>query len=331
MDDGIVIIVVHVDDLTIAASNVDLMTAVKSRFSSALKMTDLGEVHWLLGIEVHRDREALTLGLSQKSYIVSILKRFGFEDCKPLSMPMDPNVRLTSSQSPTTTMEIADMRHIPYREAVGALMYVSIGTRPDIAYAVSSVSRFSANPGRPHWNAVKRIFQYLQGTKGHWLTYGGENHGLIGYSDTDGSMHEDRHAVSGYAFLIDGGAVAWSSKRQEIIALSTTEAEYVAITHASKEALWLRSFLKEVFAPLPGPTTLFSDNQSAITLTKVHRFHARTKHIDVRFHFIRWIIEDGHIILAYCPTEDMAADTLTKALPSPKAKHFAAQLGLRTA
>ena len=118
---------------------------------------------------------------------------------------------------------------------------------------------------------------------------------------------------------------------QEIVALSTTEAEYVAATHALKEALWLRTFISQVFAPLSGPTTLFSDNQSTIALTQDHQYHARTKHIDIRFHFIRWIVEDGKVKLIYCPTEDMVADTLTKPLPSAKAKHFAIELGLRPA
>ena len=152
---------------------------------------------------------------------------------------------------------------------------------------------------------------------------------LEGYSDADGSMHEDRKAISGYAFLLDGGAVSWSSKKQEIIALSTTEAEYVASTQAAKEAIWLRSLLGEVFGEFSGPTTLYGDNQSAIALSRDHQYHARTKHIDIRFHFIRWIVAEGKIKLVYCPTEDMVADTLTKALPSPKVKFFASSLGLR--
>jgi hypothetical protein len=152
---------------------------------------------------------------------------------------------------------------------------------------------------------------------------------LEGYSDADGSMHEDRKAISGYAFLLDGGAVSWSSKKQEIIALSTTEAEYVATTHAAKEALWLRSLIGEIFGEFSGPTTLHGDNQAAIALTRDHQYHARTKHIDIRFHFIRWIVADGKLKLVYCPTENMIADTLTKALPSAKVKHFAYSLGLR--
>ena len=151
---------------------------------------------------------------------------------------------------------------------------------------------------------------------------------LTGYADADGNMAEDRHAISGYAFLLHGGAISWSTKRQEIISLSTTESEYVAATYAAKEALWLRSLLSQLFNINLNATTLFSDNQSAIALTKDHQYHARTKHIDIRFHFIRWIVENGSLRLIYCPTGDMVADTLTKALPSPKVKHFASELGL---
>ena len=154
---------------------------------------------------------------------------------------------------------------------------------------------------------------------------------LEGYTDADGSTNEDHHAVSGYVFLIDGGPISWSVKTQEIIALSMTEAEYVTATHAAKEALWLHSFLGEILGPLDSATTLYCDNQSAIALMKNDQFHARTKHIDIHYHFICYVIQNGSLRLEYCPTEDMTADVLTKALPSLKAKHFASALGLHPA
>jgi len=223
------------------------------------------------------------------------------------------------------------MRDVPYREVTGSLTYAAIGSRPDIAYATTAVSRFNENPGRVHWEAVKRIIQYLKGTIGWEITYGTKVKDLEGYTDADGSTNEDRHAISGYVFLIDGGPVSWSVKMQEIVTLSTTEAEYVAATHAAKEALWLRSFLGDILGPLNSATTLYCDNQSAIALTKNDQFHARTKHIDIRYHFIRYVIQNGSLCFEYCPTEDMTADMLTKALPSPKAKHFASALGLHPA
>ena len=142
-------------------------------------------------------------------------------------------------------------------------------------------------------------------------------------------MAEDCRAISGYAFLIDGGAVSWLSKKQEIMSLLTMESEYMAATHAAKEALWLGSLIGELFVPFDEPTMLFSDNQSAITLTKDHQYHAHTKHINIHFHFICWVMENGKIHPIYCATADsMVANTLTKALPLLKVKHFAVKLDL---
>ena len=282
----VMIVLVHVDDCTIAATAIMLIERFKKEIAKHVEITDLGELHWLLGIEIRLDREKRTIHLSPRSYIDSILRRYNLQDLKPVSIPMDPSIRFSTSQSPATTAEFAQMRDVPYHEAVGSLMYASLGTRPDISFAVQTVSRFSTKPGLIHWDAVKRIFRYLKGTKDLWLSFGQSKIDLAGYADADGSMAEDRHAVSGYAFIVHGGAVSWSAKRQDIISLSTTESEYVAVTHAAKEALWLRSLIQQLFGTTLSPTTLYSDNQSAIVLSKDHQYHACTKHIDIRFHFI---------------------------------------------
>ena len=320
---GLVIVLVHVNDCTIVATTKFLIENFKITIAKHVEISDLGELHWILGIEVRRERENKKIFFSQRAYLDSILRCYGLDELKPVSLPMETSIRLTSAQSPSTTEEIARMRNVPYHEAVGSLMYASLGTHPDITYAVQTVSRFTKNPGAAHWEAVKRIFRYLKGTRELWLAYGGIARELTGYADADGNMAEDRHAISGYAFLLHGGAVSWTTKRQEIISLSTTESEYIAATYAAKEALWLRSLISQLFDTTLEATTLFSDNQSAIALTKDHQYHARTKHIDIRFHFIRWIVENGSLRLIYCPTDDMVADTLTKALPSPRVKHFA--------
>ena len=292
-----------------------------------LEIHDMGEIHWMLGVEIKRDRETKKISLSQRSYIDSIITRYGFDDAKPLSIPIVANSTLSKNDCPTTTSDIGKMAGRPYREAVGSLMYAAIGTRPDISFAVNQVARFCDNPGPPHWEAVKRIFCYLKGTRDFWLVFGESGPQIAGYTDADGMAHDDRHAISGYAFLIDGGAVSWSSKRQPIVSLSTAEAEYIAATHAAKEAIWLKNFIDELYKH-DDPLTLYSDSQSAIALARNEQFHARTKHIDIRYHFIRYTIEAGKIVIDYCPTDDMVADTFTKALPSAKAKHFAAALGL---
>jgi len=329
--EDLIVIVVHIDDLTIVTSSVALMDHIKEQLKKDFKFLDMGELHWILGFEVKRDRSKRTLLLSQVAYIRAVLERYGFENMKPYATLMDPNCRLSTNDSPKTAQEFAAMKDKPYREAVGSGQYASCGTRLDITYVVNTLSRYLENPGPAHWTAVKHMFGYLAGMADWELTYGREVKDLEGYADADGSMHEDQKAISGYAFLINGGAVSWSMKKQDIISLSTTEAEYVAATHAANEALWLRTFINQVFGGnIEKPTTLYSDNQSAIALTKDHQYHARTKHImiDIHFHFIQWVIEEGKVKLVYCPTNDMLADTFTKALPSVKGKHFAAVLGL---
>jgi hypothetical protein len=282
----------------------------------------------LLGIKVQQDWEAHTISLSQQSYIELIACCYGLEDLKPISTPMDPNIRLLTSQSSSTVAQYAMMCHIPYHEAVGSSMYTMLEMQPDILFANMVGSKFLSNPGIAHWEAVKRIYQYLVGMNDLWLTYGEEKRVLAGFADADGSMVENRHTISGFVFLFDGSVVSWSTKRQEIVSLLTTEGEYIAATHAAKEALWLCSLITQHFGLLPEATTLFSDNQSAIALTKDHQYHARMRHMDICFHFIHWIIKDGKPRLIYCPTSDMVADTLTKTLLSLKVKHFAAELGL---
>jgi Reverse transcriptase (RNA-dependent DNA polymerase)/gag-polypeptide of LTR copia-type len=326
----IIIFAVHVDDGMVTGSSVPLINKFKEEMNAKYTLTDLGAVNWLLVIKITRDLVNRTISLSQHAYIDAIITKFNFDDLKPLSIPMDPSAPLSKSQSPSKLEDIAKMKNVPYREAVGSLMYAAMGTRPDIAFATSMVAQFSDNPGWAHWEAVKRIYRYLKGTRDLVLTYGGEKRGLLGYVDADGASQEHHRAISGYVFMVDGGAVSWSSKKQELVTLSTTEAEYVAQTHAAKEAIWIRRLLTELFNSVDTPTILFSDSKSAIALAQDGHYHARTKHIDIRYHFIRYIIEAGTIKLVYCPTNEMTADTLTEALPSVKAKHFATALGLTT-
>ena len=246
-----------------------------------VEITDLGELHWLLGIEIRRDHEKCAIYLSQRSYIDSILCHYNLQDLKPISTPMETHVKLSTSRSPATTVQFAQMCDIPYHEAVRSLMYASLGTRPNILFAIQTLSHFSTKPGIAHWEAVKRVFRYLKGTADLWVSYGQKKVELTGYADADGSMAEDRYAISGYAFIIHGGAVSWSAKCQEIVLLSTTESEYIAATHAAKDALWLRSLIQQLFDTTLSPTTLYSDNQSAIALTKDNQYHVCTKHINI--------------------------------------------------
>jgi transposase InsO family protein len=323
----ILILAVHVDDCAMTGSSGELIAQYKQKFHSCYALTDLGPLHWLLGIKVTRDRAARTISLSQASYIDSIISRFSLSDARPYQIPMTPSVTLSKRDVPSNASEASHMSRVPYREAIGSLMYASVATRPDITFAVSTLSQFLENPGEIHWEACKRVFRYLAGTKDLALTYGGERHDLVGFTDADGASQEHRHAISGHVFLIDGGAISWSSRKQELVTLSTAEAEYVAATHAAKEAIWLRRLLAELFM-MRMPTTLYCDNQAALKLAVDDNFHARTKHIDVRYHFIRMVVANGSIVIIYCPTDEMTADILTKALPSWKVRFHVQRLGL---
>ncbi|XP_046750287.1 secreted RxLR effector protein 161-like [Diprion similis] len=197
---------------------------------------------------------------------------------KTVCVPGDPNVAL----KPITESESVDS--VPYREAVGSLMFLAIVSRPDISFAVNNASKFLNNHDSNHWRAVKRIFAYLLGTANFGIVYrsGGSESNLIGFSDADYAADlETRRSTTGYLFCLSGGPVTWSSKRQKSIALSTTEAEYVALSLAGKEATWLRVLLRDIEYQCENPTVIHVDNQSAIRLAKNPEFHQRTKHIDV--------------------------------------------------
>ncbi len=264
MEVHIIILVIHVDDCIITSSCARLIATYKAKFNSRYALTNLGPVSWLLGIKVTHNREDQTISLSQTTYINTMLECFALTDAKPYRSPMVPGIIYSKDDSPSTPQEAACMEKVPYQEAIGSLMYASITTQPDISFTVAALSQFLDNPGDVHWEAVKHILHYLSGTKDFVLTYGDECHDLIGYTDADGTTQEHRHAISGHTFLINGGAVSWSSKKQELITLSTAEAEYVAVTHAAKEALWLQRLVFELFPSLEAPTVLYCDNQAAL-------------------------------------------------------------------
>ena len=237
-----------------------------------------------------------------------------------VATPMDNTIRLT-----TATDDDLFEHPTLYREAIGALLYASMGTRPDITFAVQVLSQFASRPSKEHWRAIKRVLRYLQGTKDLGITYddlnGYADIHVSGYSDADwGSSLVDRRSISGYIFLIGGGAVAWSSKKQPTVALSSTEAEYMASSNATTQAIWLRSLFTELNFIQPSPAELLLDNQSAIALASNPQFHARSKHIDIRHHFIRTCVTKGEVCLFWCPTQEMIADILTKPLSYPKFK-----------
>ena len=217
--------------------------------------------------------------MSQEQYIEKVLARFNMNKAKVVSSPLASHFNLSSRHSPSTDKEKEDMRRVPYASAVGSLMYAMVCTRPDIAYAVGVVSRFLSNLGRQHWEAVKWIMRYLRGTSKLKLTFGSGKPVLIGYIDSDMAGDVDnRKSTSGYLMTFLGGAVSWQSRLQKCVALSTTEAEYIAAAEACKVLLWMKRFMQELGFKQQH-YVVYCDNQSAIHLSKNSTFHARSKHM----------------------------------------------------
>jgi hypothetical protein len=299
-------------------------------------MKDLGEAQYMLGIQIQRNRAARTLSLSQGEYVRHVLTRFGMWDSKSAPTPLAVSGKLTKADCPEagTPPDAAFTRL--YQSAVGAIMYAMLGTRPDIAFAVTALSQFNSNPGQAHWAAVKHVMRYLRGTADYQLTYGPSGKTAVspvvyGYSDSDwGSDADDRRSVTGYVFLLGGGAVSWQARKQTTVALSSVEAEYMAATQSAKEAMWWRSTLMEMGVELKGPTVIHSDSQGSIALTKNPEHHARSKHIDIRHHFVREQVAVGTITLDYVPTEEMVADVLTKALPRDQHLKLISKMGVHS-
>jgi hypothetical protein len=237
---------------------------------------------------------------------------------KVVSSPLTTHFKLSTKQSLSTNEENEDMEIIPYDSAVGSLMYAMVCTRPDIAHAVSVVSRFLPNPGREHWNAVKWIMRYLRGISKLSLSFGSDKPMLVGSTDSDMAGDVDtRKSTLGYLITFSRGVVSWQSRLQKCIALSTTEAELIAATEACKELLWMKKFLQELGFKQQ-QYVLFCDNQSTIHLAKNSPFHSRSKHIDVRYHWIRDTLNDKLLALEIIHIDDNGSDMLTKALAREK-------------
>jgi hypothetical protein len=322
-DEELVILATHVDDLIIASNSKTALAEFKEAMVQTFEMSDLGPVSFYLGMQVERDRARRELKLSQAHYVAEVLERFGMTECKPISTPMEVKTKLQKHEGQAGLEEVRE-----YQRLVGSLMYLMVGTRPDIAFTVGALSRHLSNPGPEHWVVAKRVLRYLKGTANLCLTYSGGLEELVGYTDADWASDLDRYSTSGYLFILGGGAVSWASKRQKSIALSSTEAEYMALALGAKEAVWLRQLLEELQFPPTGPTLINVDNQSCIKLTKNPELHQQTKHIDIRYHFTRQHVEEGTIKVEFCPTKQMAADFLTKSVCQAVHQNCASVAGL---
>jgi len=316
---------VYVDDLVITGPSLDAIKGLKTALSAAFPVKDLGQIEMCLGLYVVRDEDAKTLTIDQSQYIENMLRAYRMENCTPISTPID-GYDSTGPAMPDEPRADAQL----YQQAVGSLQYASVGTRMDITYAVGRLSQHLIDPTIRHWNAVLRVFRYLRGTTDYCLVFklgsGNGNARLEGFTDADYASAQDRISISAYTFIFNGAAIAWSSKRQRAISTSTLEAEYIALCAGAKQAVWLRGLFIELgqdrfLSKDPGRSVLlYGDNQGALALVENPENHARTKHIDVQYHYIRYLVGNGSVSTAYCPTDQMAADILTK--PLTKVKHL---------
>ena len=333
--DTICFLAIYVDDMGLLGNDLKVMQSHKGLLNKRFKIKDLGNIKQILGIAIEYNHEAGTLYMHQTRYIKESVKHYGFADGRMCRTPLGSGIKLSKDDCPTTEAEKELMQEFPYQSLIGTLMYAMLATRPDIAFAVGALSKFNANPGRVHWDQAVHVLRYLVGTKTHGLWFNRNSHDelssiILGYTDSDWAGNVDtRRSTSGYVFLMCGAAISWSSKLQTTPALSSTEAEYMACTRAAQEAIWLRQLLEQLKFKQTSPTCLLGDNQGAIALAKNPANHPRTKHIQLRYHFIRFAISDGHILLDYIPTSQMAADGLTKGLTGDKHHSFLRMLGLK--
>ncbi|THG97055.1 hypothetical protein EW026_g4883 [Hermanssonia centrifuga] len=222
-----------------------------------------------------------------------------------------------------------ELRHM-YQSMIGTLLYLMLGTRPDISFAVTKLSQFMSNPTSEHMAAVKHIFRYLNGNRHLVIRYDGlSGSGLIGYVDSDWAEDkDDRHSIMGSAFFMANGVVSWVSRKQKTVALSSTEAEYMALSDTCRQISWLRQFESELGYAQTEPTPLCVDNQGAIFLASNPAHDRRTKHIDIRYHFVREFLEGNYVKFYYVPSADNIADVLTKPLAKQKHMDLSGRLGL---
>ncbi|POW22754.1 hypothetical protein PSHT_00941 [Puccinia striiformis] len=303
---------VYVDDMAIVSDDVGRF---KKLVSERFLMDDLGPARSLLGIKI--DRFDTYVKLSQEKYVDGILAEYNMTTNRSVDTPMVPNTRLVAS----TEHERVEFRRlgINYRRAIGSINYLSVSTRPDIAFTVSQLSQHLENPGIKHWRAFLHLLRYPSGTKSAGIRVGGGKQSVLVYTDADWANCVDtRRSYSGYLVKWGNSVISWKSRKQSSISSSTTEAEYRALYEGVQEAIWLRRLFESLGYPIDGPIPIFSDNQAAIALSCNPLHQQQTKHIDLKYHWVREMVESGEVKISYIPTATMPADGLTKSLAKPR-------------
>jgi len=319
-DGKFLIISLYVDDLIYTGNDVELCEKFKKSMKLEFDMSDLGKMKYFLGVEVQQSCEGIHL--CQMKYAGEVLERFGMGSCNPVKNPIVLGTKLVKNSGE------ASINSTLFKQIIGSLMYLSV-TRPEIMFVVCLLSKFMTDPKVSHMVAAKRVLRYVKRTVNLGVFYkrGAENVGnlrvnyensfdnLEAYTDSDyAGDTEDRRSTSGYVFLLSGGAVAWSSRKQPVVTLSTTEAEYVAAAACACHSIWMKRVLNSLGFPSCKCVKIFCDNSSTIKLSKNPVLHGRTKHIDIKFHFLRDLVKEGVVELVHCGTSEQMTDIMTKPL-----------------
>ena len=329
-----IILTIYVDDtLLITNDPHGLLTKTKQALCSEFEMTNIGLITntTILGLQVLYNKQTRIIKILQTRYIELLFIKFKIEACNPVSTPMEPRLKLTKNNSPQNDEDLVAMPNISYKSLVGSLMHASVSTRPNISYSTNSVAQYLSNFGKKHWGIAKHILRYLKSIKTLGLMYrtSQQSFTLRGYSDANWASNVDtRRSTSGYWFLLRNCVVSWTSRKQRSVAHSYTESEYMAISKAFADAIWLHRLLHSLYFPQSTPTIIYSNNQSAIKLTENPCFHDQSKHIEIQVHFVHEQVPAGEVQMLYCPTSDMAADILIKNLPKSKHHHCVHLLGI---
>ncbi|XP_074266651.1 uncharacterized protein LOC141589930 [Silene latifolia] len=316
-------LLLYVDDIILTASSPDFLHAIIRDLSTEFAMTDLGPLHYFLGISVTTTPTGLFL--SQSKYIAEILERARMRNCKPCATPVDTKAKLSGDSG-----EPFDNPSL-YRSLAGALQYLTF-TRPDISYAVQQVCLYMHNPRVPHFNALKRILRYIKGTSSLGLQlHRSSDHSLTAYSDADWAGCPDtRRSTSGFCVFLGPNLILWSSKRQPTTSRSSAEAEYRAVANAVAETCWLRALLNELHRPVRTATLVYCDNVSAVYLSTNPIQHQRTKHIEIDIHFVREKVQLGQVRVLHVPSALQYADIFTKGLLTLLFQEFRSSLSVRS-
>ncbi len=317
------LLLTYVDDILIIAPNTNTLAPIKHKLMATFDARDLGPATFFLGMDITRDRANKTLKLSQGRLTADLLNKFNMQEAKTVSTPSSAAIKLTKDGEPL------DTKTFPYSTLIGSLMYLSVCTRPDIAQAVGALARYMATPTTVHWTAAKTVLRYLAGTADCGITFGTGPPGLDVYCDADYAGDVDtRRSTTAYVFILNGGAITWSSRLQPTVAASTTEAEYMAAAATIKEALWLRKLLNDLRFDSPS-IAIKADSQSAIKLLKNPIVSNRSKHIDVVHHFARERVARNEVTFTYIRTDLMVADALTKPVPATKFNFCTNAMGIK--